>query len=152
MPHIKLIQSGFENYTGHLAGYEFIDGVSEDNLPKRHADRISAVMRVEAIDDENYKGPTGDMIDKSTPAPVQEPSPRQTDEDKEKEKEQDAEKTPKIENPPFGKVYTLEELNEIADEKGMKGLREIADPAGVKNTSIAGLIREMMEFQEQAGF
>lgn len=47
-------------------------------------------------------------------------------------------------------VYTKEDLEKIADENGIKGLREIAEPLGVKNVSIEGLIAEIIKAQETA--
>ena len=43
------------------------------------------------------------------------------------------------------RFYTLEELEKIADNKGLKGLREVAKPLGIKGTSINGLIEAIME-------
>ena len=45
--------------------------------------------------------------------------------------------------------YTREELEKIADEKGIKGIREIADPLGLKSNSIVPLIDAILE--KQAG-
>lgn len=53
---------------------------------------------------------------------------------------------PEGENHPV-RFYTKEELEAVADEKGIAGLREIADPMGVKNTSIVGLINEILQAQ-----
>lgn len=44
-------------------------------------------------------------------------------------------------------TYTREELEKIADEKGIKGLREIADPLGLKSNSIVPLIDSILEKQ-----
>lgn len=45
------------------------------------------------------------------------------------------------------RLYTKEELEAIADEKGIAGLREISDPMGVKDNSIVGLIKEILQAQ-----
>jgi len=44
-------------------------------------------------------------------------------------------------------VHTRETLEAIADKEGIKGLREIADPLGVKSTSIVPLIDAILEKQ-----
>lgn len=41
-------------------------------------------------------------------------------------------------------AYTNAELEAIADSKGISGLREIAEPHGVKSTSIKGLIDSIL--------
>ena len=43
--------------------------------------------------------------------------------------------------------YTREALEEISDSQGMAGLRTIAEPLGVKGTSKAELITEILEAQ-----
>lgn len=43
--------------------------------------------------------------------------------------------------------FTREELEKIADEKGIKGIREIADPLGLKSNSIVPLIDAILEKQ-----
>jgi len=45
------------------------------------------------------------------------------------------------------KIYSREELEKIADDKGIKGIREISDPLGLKSTSIVPLIDMILEHQ-----
>jgi hypothetical protein len=45
------------------------------------------------------------------------------------------------------KIWTVEELHGVADVSGIKGLREIGDPMNVRNTSIHGLIEEIVHRQ-----
>ena len=42
------------------------------------------------------------------------------------------------------KRYTLAELEAIADKDGIKGLRDVGSPLGVRGTSINGLIEEIL--------
>jgi len=51
--------------------------------------------------------------------------------------------------PAAPKTYTRAQLEQIADEHGIKGLREISDPLEIKNTSIVGLIDAIIAWQEQ---
>lgn len=44
-----------------------------------------------------------------------------------------------------GLYWTETELGEIADKKGIKGLREIAEPAGIKGNSVSGLIDQIVK-------
>lgn len=43
--------------------------------------------------------------------------------------------------------YTREQLEQIADEKGMAGLRRVADEFGIKGKSIPGLIEAILQKQ-----
>ena len=43
--------------------------------------------------------------------------------------------------------YTREQLEQVADEKGMAGLRRIADEFGLKGKSIPGLIEAILQKQ-----
>ena len=52
-------------------------------------------------------------------------------------------KTPKV------KIYTKEELEKIADEKGISGLRDIAVQFGVTSNSISSLIYKILDRQER---
>lgn len=45
------------------------------------------------------------------------------------------------------KVWTREELERVADEDGIKGLRTVGEPLGAKSTSIKGLINEILHVQ-----
>jgi hypothetical protein len=44
-------------------------------------------------------------------------------------------------------VITAEKLSEIADRDGIKGLRAIAEPLGIKSNSIADMMRAILEKQ-----
>ncbi len=149
---LKLLANGMTDYTGFLGEIEFKDGVTVKGLSKLSADRIAAVYRSESVGEEDYQSATEALIDGSAKAEVKEPLKRVTEEDLEAQKIEAAKKVIPTEAPPFDKIYTVEELNAIASKKGISGLRAIAAPAGVKNTSIGGLIREMLDFQKAKGF
>lgn len=46
-------------------------------------------------------------------------------------------------------IFTQEQLEKIADAKGIAGLREISDPLGLKARSIPELIREILAEQRR---
>jgi hypothetical protein len=99
------------------------------------------------------RGEAGPVKEEVNPAPVKlEPEvPQKTDAETEAEKELEAltAPTPDLEDVQEPRaVYTREELEKIADDKGIAGLREIADPMGVKDNSIMGLIKEIIQAQE----
>jgi hypothetical protein len=48
------------------------------------------------------------------------------------------------------KTYTADDLALIADEHGIKGLRTIAEPLGIKGNSISDLVKAILDKQAKA--
>jgi hypothetical protein len=126
-----------------LTGVEFKDGVSVDPISPSIAARIAGTMRCEMTDSGLNPSHTQSMVDRlNDAAPVVEPMERQTEEQSTLEgqtlvtAEQDATK------------HSKESLEAIADSSGIKGLREIADPLGIKAQSIADLIEKILATQQ----
>lgn len=143
MKRIRITQPGWETYNGPLNEVEFVDGLSTDIVPRRIVDRLSGLVMVEEVDDEgNATGQVGAqvrLIDESQErAPVVTPMMRASDEKPEEPKQPEA----PVVTPP--KFHTREELEAIASEKGIKGLREIADPLEVRGKAILELIVEIL--------
>lgn len=46
-------------------------------------------------------------------------------------------------------AYTADKLAAIADKEGIKGLRALAEPLGIKGTAIADLMRELLKVNEK---
>ena len=132
MPIIKLNSHGFHEYTGLLGGLEFVDGVSVDSVSRRDADRLGAICEVIDLDT-GKQANVSQTIDEALRGEKVEPEP-------EPEPEPEAAKEPV-------KVYTEAELSVIASEQGISGLREIAEPLGVKGTSIRALIPKILSAQ-----
>lgn len=121
---------GYENFSGLFGAVEFIDGTSVDDVNPHIAKRLACIITVE-WDDGTTVGVADRLLENAhTPAPnetatvVIEPSEIVA---------------------PTTIAWTEEELGQLADEKGIAGLREIAEPAGVKGNSIAGLIKAIVE-------
>ncbi|WP_026610714.1 hypothetical protein [Methylocaldum szegediense] len=146
MPKIRLIEPGFESFTGNFGGAEFVDGVSVENLSKREVNQISCNIRCEAVDDEGnatgqaisvaesiiaYKAHTLSEIDPKALAETPPSVPNEL---------ASSASTPT-------NIYTREQLEAIADQKGIAGIREIADPLGIKGRSIVELIDEILTKQ-----
>lgn len=144
MIKLKLIEPGFEKYTGELCRAQFVDGESVEGLAPAQADQIASVMRTEAVDCE-YISPAEETNIRDRSAPQLEPMKTQSEE--EKAAEENSGENDKV---VVSKIYTEDELAKIADEKGIQGLREIGDPIGAKDVSISGLIRDILAAQEKA--
>ena len=139
---LKLIEKGWDSYEGDIGGITFVNGESIDHVSRADADRIACVMRTEIIDGE-YTPINEAIVDRNIAAPVKEPLRTVTQEEHDDEaalRRGKARPVPAV-------LYTREELEAIADEKGIAGLREIAEPIGVRDRSISGLIKETLQKQ-----
>lgn len=137
---IKLTQEGWAGYTGQMGVLQFEDGVSTTDVPFRDAARMSAVMNCE-FEDGSSCNPAQRLLDTMGQAAVV---------GRETEVETVAPPVstvvPSLTEQPVnvkGAEYTVAELEEIADAKGIVGLRDIATPLGIKSNSITGLIAEL---------
>lgn len=165
---IRIAEKGWETYTGPLGDIEFVNGVSGDHVSQREANRLGAILRVEEIDKDGAdQGQVSQNADyqKATKfsAPDVERFPRQTELDKAtaEAKVEASAATPEGDNGAAvqsdqptheapaepAKVWTREELETVADQNGIKGLREIATPMGVISSSIGTMIDKILEAQ-----
>ena len=139
---LRLTQAGFESYTGQMGVVMFKDGLSESDVLPIDAIRIAAAIGAEWED--GSAANVGDMYlnNMHTPAYVgmaEKPVEEVVVEAKTEET--------KTETPKPAATFTQEQLAQIADEKGITGLREVAEPLGVKGTSIVGLMEAIMKAQ-----
>ena len=145
---LKITQPGFENYSGQMGMILFKDGISVYDVNERDALRLSALF--------GCKWATGASVtitkwEQEPSAPIGRATYRaEAVEDREIVGGNDGD-TQYVDNNSSDipvkvtRYYTLEELEKIADNKGLKGLREVAKPLGIKGTSINGLIEAIME-------
>ena len=125
---IKLVEPGWETFSDYLGFVLFKDGESVEDVSPAEAARLASIVRIETLEGrnpspaqmilDNWSGP---MIVATT----------------------DTADAAKAAAPV--KSWTQEELSAIADEKGIKGLREIGDDLGLKGTGIADLIAKIVE-------
>lgn len=133
MPQVKIVEPGWEGYTGHLGTVHFTDGVSDEILAVREAQRLGCIVRMEDVDTGENPSATQHAINTRAVG---------ADEALDLQAGQAAE--PEVVVTPTPQ-YTKEDLEKLADEKGIKPLREIGESLGVKDASIAGLIRKILE-------
>lgn len=153
MPHVKVTEKGFENLTGMLGNVEFVDGVSVENLPQRDADRLGSIMRVENSDSGEQVNAAKTIEETLRPERKQSDPVEETtdvspaDEDSVESVENDALDESVSEETEEVTLYTEAALQIVADEEGIEGLRQIANPLGVKGTSIVKLIDAILKAQ-----
>lgn len=139
---IKLTQPGFETYNGQMGVTFFEEGLSVSDVLVQDAIRMSAVMLCE-WEDGTSPNIAQSLIDNSdTPAPtfVSGEDGQHELNDDEIKAAQEVQAALIQAGAPVGPSYTFEQLAEIADAKGIQGLREISDPLGIKSNSIKNLI------------
>lgn len=149
MKRLKIVEKGWENYSSWLNGVEFENGVSLTAVPRHLADRIGGTISVVEITD----GKEGDTVNpaarvitgKEMAAPVVETMRQPTNAEVEAERAALAQAAGVK---PADTFYSREALEEIADTKGLKGLREIAAPWNVRDRSIPQLITEILKAQD----
>ena len=128
---IKIVEPGWETFSEYLGFTLFKDGESVEDVSPAEAARLASIVRIETLEGRN-PSPAQMILDNwSGPMIV-----ATTD-------TADAAKVALLAAP--AKSWTQEELSAIADEKGIKGLREIGDGLGLKGTGIADLIAKIVE-------
>jgi hypothetical protein len=129
---IKLTQPGWETYSGPMAGAMFENGLA-DNVTPRVAAKIGNIVQCETEDGENPS--MSQQIINSQATNMSAVTLLEA-----------GDKAPKDEVKP-ARIYTQQELEAIADKRGIDGLREIAKPLGLKGVSIAKLLVAIVEKQ-----
>ena len=135
MRKLKLIGKGWEKFTGHIGVTEFKDGLSvkgESEIHKMDVNRLTCTIGAQWSDGAPSSVGEGYEASKNNPAPT---AQEQADRDS---AAAEAAKGPQH-------AYTAEELGEIADAKGIAGLREIAEPLKIKAGSIKALIEAIVK-------
>jgi hypothetical protein len=125
---LRIVQEGFETYTGQMGVVFFESGLSVGDVSQMDATRMSAVMKFEWEDRSASNVAQIYLDNMHTPAPLfAEDAPAALE----------TQKTVVVEKIA---AYTEDQLAAIADEKGIAGLRAIAEPLEIKGNSIVGLI------------
>jgi hypothetical protein len=139
---LRIVEPGFEKYEGQMGVVFFENGLSTDDVSQLDATRMSAVMQCE-WESGSTMSVTQRLLDETdTPAPIVSDGAEAAK--PETEKVSDKPNDSNANNEKFVS-YTREELEDIADTGGIAGLREIAEPMGIKGNSIAKLIDDIFE-------
>lgn len=139
---LKLLQAGFENYTGQMGVTFFQNGLSVNEVSEQDARRMAAVLQCETVDGESMNVAQKLLDSMNTEAVVKNVDYAADEPKAEVKPEEPVE-------PVSAKAakHTAESLAAIADEKGIAGIREIAEQFSLKGNSIAGLIDAILKAQ-----
>lgn len=148
---IKIKEPGLSYFTGVMSGVAFKDGISVSEVSQRQVDAIGASMRCVAINEDESEGDSVGAATrlhsfKSTGATAV----VETKEDREAATAEKDAATPAVaaaETPAPDAKYTQADLEKVADEDGIAGLRKVADEFNVKGRSIKELISEILAAQ-----
>lgn len=131
---LKIVDTGYEHFNGYFGMIEFKNGVSVRDVSPIESNLVSAIVRTHWIDDGNDVGRAEYRTTSFNPSATVEPSRSVPEQAPEAPKQKELK-------------YSREDLEAIADTKGLNGLREIGAEYGVKSTSIAKLIDAIIEAQ-----
>ena len=148
MPFIILKEPGFEGFTGLFGTVEFENGRSVESISNHEAKRFGAITRCETEDGIN-PSPSQDDIDRREQAASEERATVDPTTEELKAQEQ-AQSKPALSDLVQGEI-TRERLEQIADKSGIAGLRKIAEPLGIKDKSVPGLINKILELTGNKG-
>lgn len=150
---VKIVEAGYQGYTGFLGSFEFEDAVSVCDLAPRDINRLSVNISIVNAEDNSAIGTLSDFEENlraSFPIETPESSGVKFASVGDVIETDDASPVPdtvtasEIVEPT---KYTRVNLEALADKEGIAGLRTIADTFGVKGTSITGLIEQIINAQ-----
>lgn len=144
---IRIVQPGWETFTGHFGPTEFVDGVSVDVVDPVFIDRCAAEIKVVDFETEEPVGAQVRLIETACiPLDVLDTLPTATPADLKSKAPAPA---PVVVDEEDAREWSEEDLMALADDKGIKGLREIGDPMGAKGRSIPELIDSVLKVQDE---
>lgn len=129
---IKITQPGWEGFTGALGMFEFENGVSVEDIGRADAAFLAGIVSIEDFDTGKNPSLSQRIVDsysKEAKVPAVEPI------------------VPVV----TSTAHTKESLELIADKSGIKGIREVSDPMGIKGNAIAEIIGKILLAESQAG-
>lgn len=140
---IKFATPEMAAFTGAYGSIEFVDGVSVTDVTQRDVELYRALTTIEVLGEDFVPDPSYDEI-KNIPA-VSYNLPTLAD--------LAAMEPVEIEVSAAvaqGPAYTQAELEAIADNDGISGIRAIAEPMNIRGTSISKLIQSILSAQAPA--
>lgn len=148
--HLKLVQAGYEGYTGPIGPYDFVDGLSVDKIPLNDRDRLSAAFQLVEIDDNGDEHPAGAahrlVADRANIVAAEEAAKnelvRMTDAEKAAEDIMAVLGGVKVRH-----MHSEKALEQIAEEGGISRLRLVANEWHCRSKSIPDLIQRVLGAQ-----
>lgn len=143
---LRLTQPGYENFTAQMGVLFFENGLSTTDVKPVDAVRVAAQFLCE-WEDGSSASVAQSILDHSHATTLTIPQVQDADQAL-AQAHADAGAVASANNAKgVEKTYTEEQLAAIADEKGIKGLRAIAEPLGIKAHSITDLVKAILEKQ-----
>ncbi|MBF6813622.1 hypothetical protein HN283_13930 [Acinetobacter baumannii] len=159
---LRLTAKGYENFTGHMGAVYFENGLSAMDVLPIHAVRIGSTIGAEWENGQSTN-PAELLVSNANTSALNSQEASEYDQRMVEAQIDDAIKAeehlnkvaqlgivattdPDAKLPtPESKKYTREELEAIAEEGGLAGLRAVATEVGVKGGSIVVLIERILE-------
>lgn len=139
---IKIDEAGYENFSDFLGVTQFANGVSVDDVLPRQVNLLASVVRIVDAETGVQYGPGHDFEAVQNIEAVTE---KVLHLGKALVDAKEIPKVAKVEDKKEVNRYTQAQLEDIADKDGIAGLRAIAEPMGIKATSVAKLIDEIIK-------
>jgi hypothetical protein len=144
---LRMTQPGYETFTGQMGTVFFEDGLSTANVKPSDAVRMAAQFLCQ-WEDGSTASVAQSILDHAHTTTNNLPVEINADQALATQRVEAAELAGHTPQPDGTAApahrYTEDELSAIADERGIKGLRAIAEPLGVKGNSISEMIRAIL--------
>lgn len=144
---LKIVSAGYEGYNGPIGAYEFVDGVSVEEITEPNRRRLAAAFEMVEIDSEGveeHASPAARLISlRENVAPVIDESGRQTPEDRLTELA-----VGDLLKRPVRPTMTHDEIAQVLEKKGGQALRELGNEWGVKHRSFVVLMQMIADVME----
>lgn len=128
---LRIIEAGWATFTGDLGAFEFVNGVSVEDIGKADSAYLAGIVSIEDAETGENPSLSQHIVDSmdnkaAVEAVVETVKPAEV-----------------------GAKHTKQSLEAVADRLGIKGLREFSDPMGIKGNSIVELIEKIISAQAQ---
>lgn len=144
---LRLTQPGFDTYTGQMGTVFFENGLSTADVKPNDAVRMAAQFLCE-WEDGSTASVAQSLLDHAHMTVGDLKAVTNADQAfAQQAAEAGALASKAAAEDGVTKTYTEESLAAIADKSGIKGLRVIAEPMGIKGNAIADLVRAILEKQ-----
>lgn len=147
---IRLVGNGYEAMNGFFGDVEFKDGVSVHPVSAAQIRLFASITTIENAEDGTELGDNAHFQSALKMEAVTFDLPTLAELEAQGQKVEVGQAVEQVQEAPEG-TYTKEQLEAIADKGGIAALRDIADPLGIKGTSIGKIIMAILARQAPAG-